>query len=69
MMAAILWAIALPIFTDLIASGKLSYRNNSGGQSSCLPVVLLAIGGLAYGTYRLLTILEGLKGKASDVIV
>jgi len=69
MMAAILWAILLPIFTDLIVSGKLDYRNSSGGQSSCLPVVLLAIGGLAYGTYRLLSILEGLKGRASDVII
>ncbi len=65
----VLWAGLLPIFTDIVLTGKLNYRSVSENQSSCMPVIIIIMAGLAYGTYHLLEILSNLKGKGSDVIV
>lgn len=66
---AVFWAGLLPIFANLVFSGKLNYRSVSGNQSSCMPLIYLIIAGLAYGTYHLLKTLGDLKGKGSDIIV
>ncbi|MCK5065182.1 MAG: hypothetical protein KAQ97_07865 [Candidatus Fermentibacteraceae bacterium] len=66
---AVFWAGLLPILTDLVLSGKLDYRTNTGTQSSCIPVVILIAISLAYGTHRLLKILSELSRKGSEIIV
>ena len=66
---AVFWAGLLPIFVNLVFSGKLDYRSVSGNQSSCMPVIIIIMAGLAYGTYHLLKILSNLKGKGSEIIV
>ncbi|MFO8183410.1 MAG: zinc ribbon domain-containing protein [Candidatus Aegiribacteria sp.] len=67
--AALFWAAILPYNVELIFSGGLSYRNTSGGESSCLPVLLLILGGLAYATWRFLGILGGLAGREGDHVI
>ncbi len=66
---AVFWAGLLPIFVNLVFSGKLDYRSVSGNQSSCMPIIILIMAGLAWGTYHLLKILSNLKGKGSEIIV
>ncbi len=66
---AVFWAGLLPILTDLVFSGKLNYRTISGTQSSCIPVVILIVASLAYGTHHLLKILSELSRKGSETYV
>ncbi|MCD4849078.1 MAG: hypothetical protein K8R76_12930 [Candidatus Aegiribacteria sp.] len=66
---AVVWAGLLPVFANLVLGGKLNYSTISGNQSSCIPVIVMIMAGLAYGTYHLLKILSNLKGKGSEVIV
>lgn len=66
---AVLWAGLIPVFADLVLSGKLNYTAISGNQSSCMPIIIIIMAGLAYGTYHLLKILGNLKGKGSEIIV
>ena len=66
---ALLWAGILPFTIDAIFSGKLNYRSMSGNQSTCLPIVLLIISGLAYGTCRLIKMLNRVVGSGSDNVV
>lgn len=67
--AALLWAGILPFTLDLLFSGKLDYRTPSGNQSSCLPIILLILGVLAYGTWHLLKILGRVVGKGNDHVI
>ena len=67
--AALLWAGILPYALDMIFSGKLNYRTASGGQSSCLPIILLILGVLAYGTWHLLKILGRISGRGNDHVI
>jgi len=67
--AALLWAGILPYTLDMIFSGKLNYRTASGGQSSCLPIILLILGALVYGTWHLLKILSRLSGRGNDHVI
>lgn len=67
--AAVIWAGLIPFTVDAIFSGKLDYRTASGNQSSCLPVLLFIMAGLAYGTYRLIKILGRIGGRGNDHVV
>lgn len=67
--AALLWAGILPYTFDILFSGKLNHRTMSGGQSSCLPVVLLILGAMAYGTWHLLKILTRITDRGNDHVI
>jgi predicted RNA-binding Zn-ribbon protein involved in translation (DUF1610 family) len=67
--AALLWAAALPYTFDTIVSGKLNFRSVSGNQSSCLPILLLVIGALGYGTWKLLKLLTTMTGRRNDHVI
>ncbi len=67
--AALLWAGILPYTFDLLFSGRLNYSTPSGNQSSCLPVVLLILGAMAFGTRQLLKILSRLTGRGNDHVI
>ncbi len=67
--SALLWAGILPFSIDIIISGKLNYMTPSGNQSSCLPVVLIILGGLAYGTWQLLKLVGRITGRNSDHVI
>jgi len=67
--AALLWAAVLPYTFDTIVSGRLSFRSASGNQSSCLPIVLLILVALGYGTWKLLQILDGITGRGNDHVI
>jgi len=67
--AALLWAGIMPYTFDILSSGKLNYRSVSGNQSSCIPIVLLILGALIYGTWQLLRILSKIVGKGSDHVI
>ncbi len=67
--AALLWAGIFPFIVDVIFSGKLNYRSMSGNQSTCLPILLLIVSGLAYGTFRLIKMLNRVTGSGSDNVV
>ncbi|OPL18933.1 MAG: hypothetical protein AVO35_03110 [Candidatus Aegiribacteria sp. MLS_C] len=66
--AGLLWAAILPFSLDLVFSGRLSY-SGSGGNANCLPVLVLLLGGLAYGTWRFLQMLKGMSGRAGDHVI
>ncbi|MCK4671122.1 MAG: hypothetical protein KAT47_01180 [Candidatus Aegiribacteria sp.] len=66
---AVFWAGLLPVFANLVLGGKLNYSSISGNQSSCIPIIIIIMAGLAFGTYHLLKILSNLKGKGSEIIV
>ncbi|MCK4806485.1 MAG: hypothetical protein KAT09_02500, partial [Candidatus Aegiribacteria sp.] len=66
---ALLWAGILPYTFDILISGRLDYNTPSGNQSSCLPIVLLILGALAYGTWQLLKILSRLMGRGNDHVI
>lgn len=66
---ALLWAGILPFTLDLLFSGKLEYRSPSGNQSSCLLIIILILGALAYGTRHLLKILSRVVGKGNDHVI
>ncbi len=67
--AALLWAGILPYTIDMIFSGELNYSTPSGGQSSCLPIIILILTALAYGTWHLLKILSRLTGRGNDHVI
>jgi len=67
--AALLWAGMIPFIADILISGKLNYADTSGGRSSCLPVFLLIVAALAYGTWHLLGILRNMAGKEGEHVI
>ncbi len=67
--AALLWAGILPYTFDMLFSGKLDYTISSGGQSSCLPIILIILGALAFGTWHLLRILSRITGRGNDHVI
>lgn len=66
--AAVLWAAMIPPAMDMMLSGRMQYATHSGSRS-CVPWMIIIIGAIAFGTYRFLEILEGLRGKGSDSVV
>ncbi len=66
---ALLWAGILPYTLDMLFSGKLNYRTAGGGQSTCLPIIILILCGLAYGTWHLLKILSRLADRGNDHVI
>lgn len=67
--AALLWAGVLPYCFDMIISGSLGYRSGTGARVDCLPVFLVILGALAFGTWRLLGILKGMTGSGGDHVI
>lgn len=66
--AGLLWAALLPFSIDLLFSGRLAY-SGAGGEANCIPIFILLLGGLAYGTWRFLQMLGGMSGKAGDHVI
>ncbi|MCD4701950.1 MAG: hypothetical protein K8S24_08865 [Candidatus Aegiribacteria sp.] len=67
--AALLWAGILPYTFDLLFSGRLTYSTPSGNQSSCLPIVLLILGAMVFGTRHILGILSRVTGRGNDHVI
>ncbi len=67
--AALFWAGILPFSFDVLIGGKLNIIGSSGSRSSCLPVFLLMLSALAFGTWRLIGILRSMEGKGGDHVV
>jgi len=67
--AALLWAGILPFTFDILIIGSFNYGTPSGNQSSCVLIILIILGALAYGTRHLLRILIRVTGRGNDHVI